>query len=121
MLALKTDQEVESLYLDRLTALTPRTLTSRAELLMALAGVREGKHATESEESTLGVCCIGVASRARGIIYGLSITVPVARAQAPDLAPKFLPVLSAILSRLDASLATAEWFQPGALTGPAAE
>jgi hypothetical protein len=38
------------------------------------------------------------------------------RAQAPDLAPKFLPVLNGILSRLDSSLTAAEWFEPGALT-----
>jgi DNA-binding IclR family transcriptional regulator len=116
MLALKTNKEVESLYPDQLTALTTRTLTSRAELLTVLAGIRESKYATESEESTLGVCCIGVASRIRDIVYGLSITVPVVRAQVTDLAPKFLPVLNSILSRLDSSLAAAEWFEPGALT-----
>jgi DNA-binding IclR family transcriptional regulator len=116
MLALRTDQDVEALYPDQLTALTTRTLTSRADLLTVLAEVRESKYATESEESTLGVCCIGVASRIRDIIYGLSITVPVVRAQVPDLAPKFLPVLNTILSRLDSSLTAAEWFEPGALT-----
>jgi DNA-binding IclR family transcriptional regulator len=116
MLALKTDQEVELLYLDELTALTPRTLTRRAELLTVLAGVRDGKYATESEESTLGVCCIGVAGRIRDVIYGVSITVPVARAETPDLAVKFLPVLNSILSRLHISLTTAEWFEPGAIT-----
>jgi hypothetical protein len=57
-----------------------------------------------------------VASRIRDIVYGLSITVPVVRAQVPDLAPKFLPVLNGILSRLDSSLTAAEWFEPGALT-----
>lgn len=119
MLALKTDAEVESLYPSELTALTPQTLTSRAELLTVLAEVRESKYATESEESTPGVCCIGVAGRIRDIIYGLSITVPVVRAKALDLAPKFLPVLNTILSRLDTSLTTAEWFEPGALTVPA--
>jgi IclR family transcriptional regulator, acetate operon repressor len=119
MLALKTDAEVGSLYPGQLTALTPHTLTSRAELLTVLAGVRESKYATESEESTPGVCCIGVAGRIRDIIYGLSITVPVVRTRASDLAPKFLPVLSTILSRLDTSLTTAEWFGPGALTVPA--
>jgi len=116
MLALKTDAEVESLYPGQLRVLTPRTLTSRAELLTALAGIRESKYATESEESTPGVCCIGVAGRIRDISYGLSITVPVARTRAADLAAKFLPVLAAILGRLDASLTTAEWFDPRALT-----
>jgi IclR family transcriptional regulator, acetate operon repressor len=115
MLALQTDEEIESLYPSELTALTPQTLTSRAALLTVLAGVRESKYATESEESTPGVCCIGVAGRIRDTIYGLSITVPVVRTQAPDLAAKFLPVLNAILGRLDTSLTTAEWFEPGAL------
>jgi DNA-binding IclR family transcriptional regulator len=115
MLALKTDAEIESLYPEHLTALTPQTLTSRAELLTVLAGVRDNKYATESEESTPGVCCIGVAGHIRDVTYGLSITVPVVRAQVPGLAPRFLPVLSTILSRLDTSLTTAEWFKPGAL------
>src|ERR1700722_11450358 len=122
-LAPRTDQVVESLYPDQLPALTTRTLTSRAELLTVLAGVRESKYATESEGSTLGVCCIGVASRIRDVVYGLSITVPVVRAQVSDLAPKFLPVLGSILGRLDSSITAAEWFEPGALTvsppGPA--
>jgi IclR family transcriptional regulator, acetate operon repressor len=117
MLALTPDAQVESLYPGRLAALTPHTLTSRADLLRELAGIRERKYATESEESTPGVCCIGVAGRIRDTSYGLSITVPVVRLQAADLAPKFLPALGAVLSRLDAVLATAEWFEPGALTG----
>jgi IclR family KDG regulon transcriptional repressor len=121
MLALQTDAEIESLYPGQLTALTPQTLTSQAELLNVLAEVRTNKYATESEESTPGVCCIGVAGRIREIIYGLSITVPVVRAQAPDLAAKFLPVLDTVLSRLHTSLTTAEWFAPGALAVPARE
>jgi DNA-binding IclR family transcriptional regulator len=106
----------EALYPDRLPVLTPRTLTSRAELLAVLAGVRERGYATESEESTPGVCCIGVAGQLRDVSYGLSITVPVVRMREPELAAKFLPVLAVVLSRLTAVLTTAEWFEPGALT-----
>lgn len=116
MLALKTDTEVESLYPSQLAAVTPRTITSLAGLLTVLAEVRASKYATESEESTPGVCCIGVAGRCGGLIYGLSFTVPVVRTQEALLAPRFLPVLSTVLSRLAASLTTAEWFEPGALT-----
>jgi hypothetical protein len=66
------------------------------------------------------VCCIGAASRIGDLIYGLSFTVPVVRVHEAGLAPRFRPVLSDLLSRLDAALTTAEWFEPGALTHPAA-
>jgi IclR family transcriptional regulator, acetate operon repressor len=115
MLALSSDAHIESLYPSRLAALTPRTLTSRAGLVAELAGIRDRGYATESEESTPGVCCIGVAGRIRDTGYGLSITVPVVRIQAAGLAAKYLPALQAVLRRLDAALATAEWFEPGAL------
>jgi hypothetical protein len=57
-----------------------------------------------------------VAGQLRDVSYGLSITVPVVRTREPELAAKFLPVLAAVLCRLTAALATAEWFEPGALT-----
>ena len=85
-------------------------------LYPVLAGIRERGYATESEESTPGVCCIGVAGQLRDVRYGLSITVPVVRMREPELAAKFLPVLAAVLRRLTAELTTAEWFEPGALT-----
>jgi DNA-binding IclR family transcriptional regulator len=116
MLALQPDAEIEALYPGRLAVLTPRTLTSRADLLAVLAGIRERGYATESEESTPGVCCIGVAGRLRDVSYGLSITVPVVRMREPELAAKFLPVLAAVLRRLTGALTTAEWFEPGAIT-----
>ena len=116
MLALKADAEIELLYPGGLTALTPQTLTTRAELLEVLAEIRTNGYATESEESTPGVCCIGVAGGVRDIVYGLSVTVPVVRAQASDLAAMFLPVLSATLHRLDASLSAAQQLDPSALT-----
>ena len=50
MLALQPDAEIEALYPGRLPMLTPRTLTSRAELLAVLAGIRDRGYATESEE-----------------------------------------------------------------------
>jgi DNA-binding IclR family transcriptional regulator len=115
MLALEADAQVESLYPSRLAALTPRTLARRADLLTELAWIRERGYATESGESTPGVCCIGVAGRICDTSYGLSITVPVVRIQAADLAAKFRPALDAVLGRLDAALTTAEWFEPGAL------
>lgn len=116
MLALKTDAEIELLYPDQMSAVTPRTITSRAELITVLDGVRASGHATESEESTPGVCCIGAASRIGDLTYGLSFTVPVVRVHEAGLATRFLPVLSDLLSRLDATLTTAQWFEPGALT-----
>jgi DNA-binding IclR family transcriptional regulator len=118
MLACKSDAELKSLYPAPLTAVTPRTIASLAELLVVIDRIRSSNYATESEESTPGVCCIGVAGRTGELIYGMSFTVPVVRMQEADLAPKFLPVLSAVLSRLGTSLTMAEWFEPGVLSSP---
>jgi DNA-binding IclR family transcriptional regulator len=65
------------------------------------------------------VCCIGVAGSLGSLIYGLSITVPVQRAQVEDL-PRFLPSLTTTISRLNSSLTTREWFTPESLAKSAA-
>jgi DNA-binding IclR family transcriptional regulator len=114
MLALQTDAAIAATYPSRLPSLTGNTIPTRAGLLECVKQIREKGYATESEESTPGVCCIGVAGILDSLIYGLSITVPVQRAQVEDL-PRFLPSLATTLSRLNSSLTTREWFTPGSL------
>lgn len=122
MLALQPDDVVQSLYPPRLPALTAATLKTRSALMESLATVRRAGYATESEESTPGVCCIGIGGQMNGLVYGLSITVPVQRAHAEDL-PKFLPSLKATVTQLGRSLRTTEYFDPARLgvTPPSGE
>lgn len=114
MLALQTDAAIAVTYPSQLPSLTANTIPTRAGLLECVKQIRKNGYATESEESTPGVCCIGVAGILGSLIYGLSITVPVQRAQVEDL-PRFLPSLTTTISRLNSSLTTREWFTPGSL------
>jgi IclR family acetate operon transcriptional repressor len=114
MLAEHPDEYVEKLYPETLPALTPTTITSRSTILEILGRVRRDGYAIESEESTPGVCCIGVAGRRNNLVYGVSITVPVQRAGLDDL-PTFLPALNRTISLLDRTLRTTEYFEPTGL------
>lgn len=121
MLSLLPDSEVCEIYPAQLPALTAATLSTRDALLALLAEARSAGFATESEESTPGVRCIGVAGRTGGVTYGVSITVPVQRATAEQL-QDFLPALHDTITRLHGALNASEWFAPGSLAqaGPGA-
>jgi DNA-binding IclR family transcriptional regulator len=114
MLAQHPDTYVQKLYPAQLPALTPDTITSRTDILAMLRDVRRNGYATESEESTPGVCCIGVAGRTNDLVYGVSITVPVQRARLEEL-PKFLPSMKRTIVQLDRTLKTTEYFDPAKL------
>lgn len=90
MLALCADSEIESLYPQALLALTPSTIADRKDLLAELARIRTLGYATEYEESTPGVGCIGVGTRCADALYGLSVTIPaqrLGRVQLPSMYP----------------------------------
>ncbi|MGZ4555691.1 MAG: IclR family transcriptional regulator [Mycobacteriaceae bacterium] len=114
MLGLQPDSAVQELYPARLPALTATTLTRRSALVDSLNAVRANGYATESEESTPGVCCIGVAGRTNDLVYGLSITVPVQRARLEDL-PKFLPSLKDTIVKLERALKATDYFDSAGL------
>lgn len=114
MLSLLSDREVCEIYPAELPALTAATLSTRDALLALLQSARTAGFATESEESTPGVRCIGVAGRTGGVTYGLSITVPVQRATSDQL-HDFLPALQDTITRLHGALTASEWFTPGSL------
>lgn len=59
LLAAYPDEEVERLLPEKLERLTENTITSRAELLVELAHVREEGVAYDREEHTLGICAVG--------------------------------------------------------------
>jgi IclR family transcriptional regulator, acetate operon repressor len=79
MLSLLSDAEVTALYPPRLTPITAHTLTSRDQLVKQLATFRRLGYATEHEESTDGVACIGAAFPVEGRLFGVSISVPIQR------------------------------------------
>ena len=114
MLALLDDDEIAERCPTVLPRVTPRTVATRAELMDVLALVRERGYSLESEESTPGVCCIGGAVMGPDGPLGLSITVPVQRANVDDLSG-YLPDLTEALDRIHEVASARHWF--GSATG----
>lgn len=114
MLALVDDKDLAELYPLELAAVTTQSLTTRAELFELVHHVRARGHAVESEESTPGVCCIGVAVRGPHCPLGLSVTVPVQRATVVDL-PRYLPALQEAIGQVGEAARVSGWH--GAIDG----
>ncbi|MDA8291680.1 MAG: IclR family transcriptional regulator [Actinomycetota bacterium] len=110
MLALEDDETIESLYPDDLPALTPNSVRTRSDLLEHLQTARERGFASEREESTLGVRCIGMAFRAAGQLFGLSLTVPVQRMGEEEL-ELLQPVLAEAVHAIEASMRASAWLR----------
>jgi DNA-binding IclR family transcriptional regulator len=66
---------------ERLTALTPRSLATRAALLADVADVRRRGHATSTEESEEGVCSVAVALGIAAAPMPLAFNVAVPRSR----------------------------------------
>lgn len=80
LLALTTDEEVAVRYADGLPALTDRTITDVRTLCGDLAQVRSCGYATDDQESTMGVRCVGVATQVSGWpAVGISMSLPLQR------------------------------------------
>lgn len=74
------EAELEAHLPPSLTALTPRTITSRAALREDLAATRERGYSIDDEENTPGLRCFGVALPIRsGVTDALSCSVPIER------------------------------------------
>jgi len=114
MLALLDDDEIARRCPEDLPKVTPRTVGTRSDLMHLLAEVRTRGYSLESEESTPGVCCIGAAVMGPDGPLGLSITVPVQRAQASELS-RYLPDLHNALERIHDVATARQWF--GSATG----
>ncbi len=79
-LALLGDDEVQALLPEPLPAETPRTITSRAQLLADTEQSRERLYAEDNEEHTEGISAIGIAFHdPEGRILAVSMPVPTAR------------------------------------------
>jgi len=115
MLSQLTDAEISQLYPSDLPPVTEATLRSRAELLELLGDVRHRGFATESEESTAGVRCVGVAVAVPHGVVGLSVTAPVHRAGLDDLL-QHVPLLREAIGSLRSAAVAGHWLH--ALPGP---
>jgi DNA-binding IclR family transcriptional regulator len=78
LLSGKTDEEIRSLYSDGLVQITSHTIKHVEKLLVQLAKIRDTGFAIEEEESTAGVCCIGVpiVDKTGKTVMGMSISIP---------------------------------------------
>ena len=81
LLAAMPDSRVIALLAERLPELTPRTISSRAELLAELARVRKDGVAFDREEHTTGICAVGaaIADGADPAAAAISVPVPTQR------------------------------------------
>lgn len=69
----------------KLSALTPNTITTRKRLFEEIAQIQSGDMAYDREEHTLGICAVGAATRtALGDLIALSIPVPSQRFRAKE-------------------------------------
>jgi DNA-binding IclR family transcriptional regulator len=77
MLSLLSDEQLKPLLQRKLSAYTPKTITSAARLRQSLAQTLENGFATDMEEHTLGISAIGMAfTAASRDLYALSIPIP---------------------------------------------
>lgn len=108
MLAYLEDDEIAAIYPGELAPLTENTVRTRKELITELAGCRSRGFASECEESTPGVRCIGMAFRVEGMLFGLSLTAPVQRVSATQL-EEMQPSLAAAADRVDKAMRVSSW------------
>jgi IclR family transcriptional regulator, acetate operon repressor len=110
MLCLVPDEEVVATYPAALSPLTPNTLHTRADLLSELAEWRSRGYALESEESTMGVRCIGMATQGRSQPYGISITAPIHQVSLDQL-EDMQPALALATKKVADGFAVSNWLR----------
>lgn len=108
MLACLDDDDVVALYPPQLPPLTPNTIRTRDQLLADLATCRRRGYASECEESTPGVRCIGMAVTGSGTLFGLSLTAPVPRVSAREL-ENMQPLLASAVAQVDKMMRVSAW------------
>lgn len=82
ILSTYSDEEIRSLYdTETLPAITQHTITTVAELLFQMQGIRQKGYAVEREENNENVCCVAVPLRGGNgrAVYALSISAPLFR------------------------------------------
>ena len=108
MLAYLGDDELAAIYPAQLPPLTGSTVRTRDELRTQLACCRRRGFASECEESTPGVRCIGMAISVGGVLFGLSLTAPVQRVSASQI-EEVQPLLAAAVEHVDKAMRVSSW------------
>ena len=110
MLAYLGDDDLAAIYPTQLAPLTGNTVRTRDELVTELERCRRQGFASECEESTPGVRCIGMAISVGGVLFGLSLTAPVQRVSASQIA-QMQPVLAAAVEHVDKAMRVSSWLR----------
>lgn len=101
-LAGMSTEEIEELLPPRLKALTPATITSRDELLMAVSRARQAGYCVSREESTRGLSAVAVPLRSpkEHSTAALSVVAPSQRLT-PDLVPRVIDRLQSAAHKIN--------------------
>jgi IclR family transcriptional regulator, acetate operon repressor len=110
MLCLLPDDEVLATYPATLPLLTANTLRTRKDLVKELAEWRSRGYALESEESTVGVRCMGMATKGASQPYGISITAPIHQVSMREL-EEMQPSLASATKKIADGLAVSNWLR----------
>lgn len=108
MLSCLGDDELAAIYPAQLPPLTDSTLRTRDDLVAELVGCRQRGFASECEESTPGVRCIGMAISVGGMLFGLSLTAPVQRVSTSQM-EEMQPLLAAAVENVDKAMRVSSW------------
>jgi IclR family transcriptional regulator, acetate operon repressor len=108
MLARLDDDEITALYPSDLERLTPNTIPTRDQLLADLGACRRRGYASECQESTVGVRCIGMAVNVDERLFGLSLTAPVQRVSAKEL-DDMQPLLASAVEQVERMMRVSAW------------
>jgi IclR family acetate operon transcriptional repressor len=101
------DEEARKDYLSRhhLADLTPRTITSRPELLRRLDSSPVAPAVTDLEEYTLGTVCVAVPVYCGDTLGSLGVSMPVERlSRLPEVRERLLPTASRVTRSLSLTI-----------------
>jgi DNA-binding IclR family transcriptional regulator len=124
LLAMLPTAEIERLLPEELPALTEKTITSRARLLVELDEVRRSRVAYDREEHTFGMSAVGtVIEEAAGTLAAATVVMPTARfagneEKVRDALVRTRAEIEAVLRGGNPPVAAAEHAAGGPIPGP---
>ncbi|MDL5200126.1 IclR family transcriptional regulator [Streptomyces sp. ALI-76-A] len=101
------DDEARADYLSRhhLADLTPRTITSRPELLRRLASSPVAPAVTDEEEYALGTVCVAVPVYSGDVLGSLGVSLPSDRlSRLPEIRDRLLPIAGRVTRSLSLTI-----------------
>ena len=109
LLAGKSKEEIQALYPQGLTALTPHTITDVDRLYYQLEEIERNGLAFECEESTPYIRCVAVPLRKDGHVRAaMSIAVPIFRYN-PDKEAQVIRLLREAQIKIESLFAVGQW------------